>query len=52
MTTFEEGYQKAEKSRYKSAVNLLENIYQSLDDKENLKVYQDKYNAADEKFVN
>ncbi len=52
MSSFEEGYKKTEKSRYKSAVNLLENIYQSLGDKDNLKVYSDKYNAADEKFVN
>ena len=51
-TTFEEGYKKANKSRYKSAVNLLENIYQSLGNKDKLKEYQDKYNAADEKFVN
>jgi hypothetical protein len=52
MNTFEEGFKKTEKSRYKSAVNLLENIYQSLGDKDNLKIYSDKYNAADEKFVN
>ncbi len=50
--TFEEGYKKTEKSRYKSSANLLENIYQSLGDKDKLKEYQDKYNAADEKFVN
>ncbi len=49
---FEEGYKKSQKSRYKSAVNLLENIYQSLGNKDKLKEYQDKYNAADEKFVN
>lgn len=51
-TTFEEGYKKSQKSRYKSAINLLENIYQSLGDKDKLKENQDKYNAADEKFVN
>lgn len=51
-SVFETGFKKSEKSRYKSAVNLLENIYQSLGNKDKLKEYQDKYNAADEKFVN
>ena len=51
-TTFEEGNKKSQKSRYKSAINLLENIYQSLGDKDKLKTYQDKYDAADAKFVN
>jgi hypothetical protein len=49
---FEEGNKKSQKSRYKSAINLLENIYQSLGDKDKLKAYQDKYDAADAKFVN
>jgi Tfp pilus assembly protein PilF len=52
MTTLEEGYKKAERSRYKSVVNLLQNIYQSIDDKTKLKFYQDKYDQADTKFVN
>lgn len=39
-----------DKSRYKSIANLMQNIYQSLGDKTNLKVYQDAYDAADEKF--
>jgi Tfp pilus assembly protein PilF len=52
MNIFGEGFKKSEKSRYKSAVNLLQNIYQSLGDKENLKASQDKYDAADAKFVN
>ncbi len=51
-TTFEDGYKRTEKSRFKSAINLLENIYQSLGNKDKLKEYQDKYNTADEKFVN
>jgi hypothetical protein len=51
MTTLEEGYKKSEKSRYKSVVNLLQNIYQSLGDKTKLKFYQDKYDQADTKFV-
>lgn len=48
----ETGYKKSERSKYKSAVNLLQNIYQSLGDKVNLKKYQDIYDAADAKFVN
>lgn len=52
MTTLEEGFKKSEKSRYKSVVNILENIYQSLGDKAKLKTYQDKYDQADSKFVN
>lgn len=51
-TSFEAGNKKSQKSRYKSAINLLENIYQSLGDKDKLKVYQDKYDAADAQFVN
>src|SRR6185312_7765359 len=52
MNSLEQGYKKAEKSRYKSVVNLLQNIYQSLGDKSHLKEYQDKYDQADAKFVN
>lgn len=51
VTSLEAGNKKSEKSRYKSAVNLLQNIYQSLGNKEKLKVYQDKYDQADTKFV-
>jgi hypothetical protein len=51
-STFEEGMKKSQKSRYKSSVNLLQNIYQSLGNKDKLKEYQDKYDAADAKFVN
>jgi hypothetical protein len=50
--SFEEGNKKSQRSRYKSAANLLENIYQSLGDKANLKKYQDLYDGADAKFVN
>jgi hypothetical protein len=49
---FGEGNKKSEKSRYKSVANILQNIYQSLGDKTNLKKYQDIYDAADAKFVN
>jgi hypothetical protein len=52
LSILEQGYKKAEKSRYKSVVNLLQNIYQSLGDKTHLKEYQDKYDQADAKFVN
>ncbi len=52
MNSYVDGYKKSEKSRYKSAVNLLENIYQSLGDKVNLKKFQDLYDGADAKFVN
>ena len=41
---------KSDKSRYKSIVNLMQNIYQSLGDNVNLKKYQDMYDAADKKF--
>ena len=43
---------KSEKSKYKSVDNLMQNIYQSLEQKDKLKIYQDKYDAADAKFVN
>lgn len=43
---------KSDKSRYKSIVNLMQNIYQSLADKTTLKIYQDKYDNADTKMVN
>lgn len=52
LSSFGEGTKKSEKSRYKSAANLLENIYQSLGDKTNLKKYQDLYDGAEAKFVN
>ncbi|MEO9209477.1 MAG: hypothetical protein ABI208_00175, partial [Ginsengibacter sp.] len=42
---------KSEKSDYKSITNLMQNIYQSLGDKANLKIYQDKYDNADKIFV-
>ena len=46
------GYKKTDRSRYKSIVNLMQKIYESLDDNAKVKVYQDKYDAADAKFVN
>lgn len=41
---------KSNKSRYKSVVNLMQNIYQSMADNTNLKKYQDMYDAADGLF--
>lgn len=52
MSILEPGFKKEERSKYKSSVNLLENIYQSLGEKDKLKVYMDKYDQADAKFVN
>lgn len=49
---FGEGFKKSERSRYKSVANILQNIYQSLGDKVNLKKYQDLYDGADAKLVN
>lgn len=46
----EESGKSSDKSRYKSVANLMQNIYQSLSDKANLKIYQDAYDAADNKF--
>ncbi|MEO9023214.1 MAG: hypothetical protein ABI237_18215 [Ginsengibacter sp.] len=52
MNIYGDGFKKSERSKYKSAVNLLQNIYQSLNDKDKLKSYQEKYDQADAKFVN
>lgn len=48
----EAGYKKEEKSKFKTIDNLMQNIYQSLEQKDKLKFYQDKYDQADAKFVN
>ncbi len=47
----ETGSKKSDKSKYKSINNLMQNIYQSLEQKDKLKAYQDKYDQADAKFV-
>lgn len=52
MSLLEVGYKKSERSKFKSSVNILENIYQSLSDKDKLKHYSDIYDAADTRFVN
>jgi predicted Zn-dependent protease len=46
------GDKKSDRSRYKSIVNLMQKIYQSMNDNAKVKTYQDKYDAADTKFVN
>src|SRR6185312_15849263 len=43
---FGDGFKKSERSKYKSVANILQNIYQSLGDKANLKKYQDIYDGA------
>lgn len=45
-----EGWNKENRSRYKSVVNLMQNIYQSMGDRDNLKKYEELYDHADEKF--
>ncbi|MBS1735097.1 MAG: hypothetical protein JSS98_00645 [Bacteroidetes bacterium] len=52
ITTLEVAKLKGEKSKYKSIVNLMQNIYQSLQLKDKLKIYQDKYDNADKVFTN
>jgi hypothetical protein len=46
-----QGFRKSDKSRYKSIVNLMQKIYQSLNQDDKVKLYQDKYDAADTKFT-
>jgi hypothetical protein len=46
------GYLKSDKSEYKSIVNLMQMIYTSLGQNDKVKIYQDKYDKADDKFVN
>ncbi len=52
LATLEAGNKKSDKSRYKSIDNLMQKIYQSLNMDAKVKTYQDKYDAADDKFVN
>jgi tetratricopeptide (TPR) repeat protein len=52
ITILESDKTKDNKSKYKSITNLMQNIYQSMGDKAQLKVYGDKYDKADEIFVN
>lgn len=52
LTTLEAGYKKSEKSKYKSVADLMQRIYQSLNQADKVKAYQSKYDTADAKFVN
>ncbi|MBA3674241.1 MAG: hypothetical protein H0W75_04665 [Chitinophagaceae bacterium] len=45
------GYKKSDKSKYKSTVNLMQGIYQYLNQPDKLKFYQAKYDSADSKFI-
>ncbi|MEP6949451.1 MAG: hypothetical protein ABI863_09260 [Ginsengibacter sp.] len=52
LSILEAANKKSDKSRYKSIVDLMQKIYQSLNQNDKVKVYQAKYDAADAKFVN
>ena len=52
LNTLEASNKKSDKSRYKSIVDLMQKIYQSLNQNDKVKLYQNKYDAADAKFVN
>lgn len=52
MSILEAGNKKSEKSRYKSIADLMQRIYQGLQKSDKVKVYQEKYDSADSKFVN
>ncbi len=52
LSSLEGDYKKGDKSRYKSITDLMQKIYQSLSQNDKVKVYQDKYDAADDKFIN
>ncbi|KAA9034656.1 hypothetical protein FW778_21845 [Ginsengibacter hankyongi] len=52
LTTLEANYKKADKSKYKSIVDLMQKIYESLNQNDKVKLYQEKYDSADTKFVN
>lgn len=48
----EAGFKRSEKSRYKSVVDLMERVYTALNQADKVKLYQQKYDVADTKFVN
>jgi hypothetical protein len=48
----EDGFKKSERSRYKSVADLLQRIYEGTGQADKVKLYQQKYDAADAKFVN
>lgn len=43
---------KKDKSKYKSIVDLMQRIYSSLNQADKVKIYQQKYDTADAKFIN
>lgn len=52
LASFEAGYKKSDRSRYKSVADLLQRIYQGLNQADKVKVYEKLYDDADAKFVN
>ncbi|MEO6452941.1 MAG: hypothetical protein ABIN97_02650 [Ginsengibacter sp.] len=52
LSGLEAGYKKSDKSRYKSVVDLMQRIYTSLNMADKVKIYESKYDTADDKFVN
>jgi len=46
------GNKKSEKSKYKSILDLMQRIYSSLNQSDKVKIYQQKYDGADKKFIN
>ncbi len=52
LTSLESGLKKSEKSRYKSVADLMQRIHTSLGQNDKVKVYQTKYDSADDKFIN
>ncbi len=52
LSTLEMTNKKSDKSRYKSIADLMQKIYESLNQNDKVKIYQDKYDAADAKFIN
>ncbi len=51
MGIMENGYKKSDKSRYKSVSDLGQRIYTNMNQKDKVKIYQDKYDTAETKFV-
>ncbi len=52
MASLESDLKSSNKSRYKSIADLMQKVYQSLDQNDKVKLYQDKYDSADTKFAN
>lgn len=46
------GFKKSDRSKYKSVADLMQRIYTSLNQADKVKIYQQKYDTADTKFVN